>query len=351
MLSLYVDAEAWRGQLKAAAQESPGLVPVAKGNGYGFGLDRLAAETALLGLDTIAVGTLAEVAPVAAVGRFARILVLTPWHPGETRQWSGDSTGPGSPAPVVRTVASMPGLRALEQTPVVVECQTSLRRHGIGHQDLPELARLFERSSIHGFAVHLPLDRPGGYDPTREVAAWVGSLQAAAPRLRTMYVSHLTPDELGGLSARFPDVAFRPRIGTRLWLGDRSAFQARASVLDVVSLRKGDRYGYRQRKAGRPGYLVVASGGTAHGVGLEAPKSVSGSLPRAKVLAAGGLAALNRSRSPYSWRGSRLWFAEPPHMQVSLLWLPAGSEPPAEGDELEVEVRMTTTRFDRISLD
>jgi len=33
-------------------------------------------------------------------------------------------------------------------------------------------------------------------------------------------------------------------------------------------------------------------------------------------------------------------------MQVSLLWLPSSVPPPAVGDELTVEVRMTTTHFD-----
>jgi len=348
MLTLHVDAAAWRSALKAVAEELPGLVPVAKGNGYGFGLDRLAAETALLGSDTIAVGTLAEVRPVAAVSGFPTIIVLTPWHPGEV---DTDPSGLRPGSRLVRTVGSMDGLRALEGRPVVIECQTRLRRHGLGHRDLLALVQRYERSTIVGFAVHLPLDRPDGYDPTREVAHWVESLRATGLPLRTMYVSHLTAAEVETLSARYPDVAFRPRVGTRLWIGDRSAFAAKASVLDVVPLRRGDRFGYRQRKARGSGHLLVVSGGTAHGIGMEAPRLIRGWKARLKALAVGALAGLNRSRSPYSWEGRRLWFAEPPHMQVSLLWLPDPIQPPKEGDELTVEVRMTTTHFDRIALD
>lgn len=348
MLTLYVDAAAWRSALKTVAEEMPGLVPVAKGNGYGFGLGRLAAESALLGADTIAVGTMAEVAEVAAVSGFRQLIVLTPWHPGEVELEPG-VLRPGTT--LIRTVGSMDGLRALDGHPVIVECQTSLRRHGLGHQDLPALVRHYERSTIAGFAVHLPLDRPGGYDPTREVARWVESLRATALPLRTMYVSHLAPAEIETLRARFPDIAFRPRVGTKLWIGDRSAFAARASVLDVVPLRKGDRFGYRQRRARWAGHLLVASGGTAHGIGLVAPRVVSGPLARAKAVASGVLAALNRNRSPYSWKRRPLWFAEPPHMQVSLLWVPDPVEPPKEGDQLAVEVRMTTTHFDRVLLD
>ena len=41
-LSLYVDGDRWRAHLRAVAQGHPGIVPVAKGNGYGFGVGRLA---------------------------------------------------------------------------------------------------------------------------------------------------------------------------------------------------------------------------------------------------------------------------------------------------------------------
>jgi len=57
---------------------------------------------------------------------------------------------------------------------------------------------------------------------------------------------------------------------------------------------------------------------------------------------------VNRSLSPFRWAGKQRWFAEPPHMQVSLLWLPSSVTPPAVGDELPVEVRMTTTHFDAV---
>jgi hypothetical protein len=37
-------------------------------------------------------------------------------------------------------------------------------------------------------------------------------------------------------------------------------------------------------------------------------------------------------------------------MQVSLLFLPASVDPPSIGDEVDVDVRMTTTTFDRIAI-
>ena len=65
-LSLYVDGDRWRTHLKDVLARNPGLVPVAKGNGYGFGNGRLARKTQWLadhglGGDTLAVGTYAEI--------------------------------------------------------------------------------------------------------------------------------------------------------------------------------------------------------------------------------------------------------------------------------------------------
>jgi hypothetical protein len=337
MLTLYVDTARWRAHQKSVVADLPGLVPVAKGNGYGFGVGRLAAEAAALGLDTLAAGTAAEAGQVSTTA-FQRVIVLTPHLPGDRIP----------DLDVVHTAASVPSLRDLAGRRVVVECRTSLRRHGIGVADLAEVAEALAPVRLEGFALHLPLDHPRGTDPAEEVASWVSSLAAAGLPTATVFVSHVTGPQLARLADRFPRTTFRPRVGTRLWLGDRGAFEGRGRILDVVPLSRGERYGYRQRRAPGDGHLLVAAGGTAHGVGLEAPKAVAGGRQRAKVAAAAGLAAVNRARSPFRVAGRQLWFAEPPHMQVSLLWLPASVPPPAVGGELPLSVRMTTTHFDAV---
>jgi hypothetical protein len=38
-------------------------------------------------------------------------------------------------------------------------------------------------------------------------------------------------------------------------------------------------------------------------------------------------------------------------MQASMLFLPASVAPPAVGDEVGVDVRYTTTTFDKVSMD
>ena len=200
---------------------------------------------------------------------------------------------------------------------------------------------------VEGYALHLPLDSRRT-DSREEVADWVERLREAGQDTSTLWVSHLSADDLADLTRRFGGVSFRPRIGTKLWLGDRGALRGRARVLDVEEIASGQTYGYRQRKARRAGRLVVVAGGTAHGIGLAAPKAVSDLKGRAKIGAEAGLELVNRALSPFSWGGKQRWFAEPPHMQVSLLWLPADVPPPKVGDWCDVETRMTTTSFDAV---
>ncbi|MGF1427949.1 alanine racemase [Kitasatospora sp. LaBMicrA B282] len=354
-LSLYVDTDRWRTHQRTLLAEFPGLVPVAKGNGYGFGHLRLAREAALLGTGELAVGTPAEAAEVlrdaeGCGGYPGEVLVLTPYRAGEP------APEPAVPEAlwekrVLRTVGSVAALGALTGGRAVVECRTSMRRHGIARTELPELAAAARAggATVEGFALHLPLDRPDRSDPVAEVTDWVTAIAAAGLPTDRVYLSHLGSAGITALREHHPGTEFRSRIGTRLWLGDVGALTAAATVLDVAALRRGERYGYRQHRAPSDGHLLVLAGGTAHGIGLEAPKYVKGLLPRAKGIARAGLATLNRSLSPFQWQGRQLWFAEPPHMQVSIVFLPGGTAPPAVGEELPVTVRHTTTRFDRVA--
>jgi hypothetical protein len=63
------------------------------------------------------------------------------------------------------------------------------------------------------------------------------------------------------------------------------------------------------------------------------------------------MSASGLALSPFWWAGRKRWFAEPPHMQVSLLLLPASVPPPSVGDELALDVRMTTTTFDTVVME
>jgi hypothetical protein len=329
-LTLHVDGERWRAHLRGVLERNPGLVPVVKGNGYGFGLTRLAGEAQRLGVQTIAVGTPDEVAQVRRTYA-GDVVVLEPWHPALTAGHAGDPR-------VIRTVAHPEAVRAFTGTyhRVVVEVRTSMQRHGL--ESLDGSAGL--RSE--GWALHLPLagDAPG------EVRRIVERLPDEP---RDVWVSHLLDAPLDRLRRQFPERRFRPRVGTALWLGDPAALKVRSTVIDVHRLPRGTKVGYRQHRMIKDGDLVVVSGGTAHGVGLEAPKPVPNVEVRAKVLAAGALGAAGLTLSPFTIGGRQRWFAEPPHMQVSLVLVPDDVPMPAIGEEIPVQVRNTIATFDRIT--
>jgi hypothetical protein len=338
-LTLYVDTARWRAHQKTVVDQFPGIVPVCKGNGYGFGHERLADETTLMGADILAVGTTYEAARMKDLFG-GDLLVLTPYRIGE------------DPVPLpdraIRSVSSIEGVRGMVGARVVIEVMSTMRRHGISADELAKLHSAIDDIRLEGFAIHLPLDRTDGSNAVEEVFSWMERLRAARLPLHTMFASHLRANELAQLQQQFPQTRFRPRIGTRLWLGDHEATEYRGTVLDVTYVAKGERFGYWQQKAAGDGHLVVVGGGTSHGVGLEAPKAVHGVMPRAKGVARAGLATVNRNLSPFMWAGKQRWFAEPPHMQVSILFLPDEVAPPSVGDELIAHLRHTTTQFDRI---
>lgn len=335
-LTLEVDTARWRDHLKSYAGEHAGIVPVVKGNGYGFGRSVLAREAATLGSPVLAVGTYDE---VASVGEFpGEALVLSPWRPG-TPASAGDR--------VVHTVSRLTDLRSLaergDHPDVVVEVLTGMRRHGIDQGEIGEVAPLLDGVRFRGWALHLPLagDRPA------EARRLSDAVLQAAPG--PLWVSHLGPGNAAAL-ARSTDADVRLRVGTDLWLGAPDAFRATSTVLDVHRLRRGETFGYRQRRARRDGHLVIVAGGTAHGIALQAPTPAATMRQRAIALANGGLEATGRALSPFTIAGSKRWFAEPPHMQCSMVWLPSGATAPAVGDEIGVDVRYTTTTFDTVRM-
>lgn len=421
--TLHVDGQRWRTHTAAlrdqireavhmgqqAGARFGDVVPVAKGNGYGFGLANLARESGRLGLDRIAVGTPYEAAAVAGFFE-GSILVMQPWDPQDAagvEVWQYLASRPYADR-IVRTIASVDALRALAKLtadespgriPVVIEGLTSMRRFGMPEPDLDAMladdeirdALRTARIDLQGLALHLPLAQPlaphvetletswhdtesrpklpsGASGRVREAWSWtltwiraLGALEEAGCMLTddstSVWVSHMDTEELGQLRHAVPEIPLRVRVGTRLWLGDPDALHARGTVLAVHQVAKGRAVGYRQRRAPKDGLLVVVGGGTSHGVALEAPTPATTMRQRAVAAGTGALEASGRARSPFSWDGKLRWFAEPPHMQVSLLWLSAddvrqavgkGGRVPAVGDELDCRVRNTIAAFDRI---
>lgn len=330
-LTLHVDATRWRAHLAKVVEATPGIVPVVKGNGYGFGRDRATAEAAALGCDTLAVGTYAE-APDALDSFGGDVLVLSPWHPGV------ELADPR----LIHTVSRVADLAHLPaHTRVLAEGATSLRRHGMNPA---ELARAAEDPRVEGVTIHLPL--AGHNDNAAEAGQWAARL-SELPQA-TLFVSHLDQVELEHLRETHPELTIRPRMGTVLWLGDLGALRVTATVLDVHRVARGERIGYRQNPVRRAGHVLVVGAGTSQGIGLDAPKANRTAKDRVKSVARGSLEAAGAARSPFVVDGKQRWFAEPPHMHASMILLPEGARVPAVGDTVTAQVRFTTSCFDAI---
>ena len=346
-VTLRLDGERWREHLRTVAGAVPGIVPVIKGNGYGFGLRQLAEESKALGADTVGVGIPSEVGIVREVFP-GDVVVLSPWD--SSSQLARELTFEPS---VIATVSRLSDLKLLAERDdpprVLVEVLTSMQRHGIRQDDLGKVAALLPGVRFEGWTIHLPLRAAGRYAEAERLGR---AALAVAPG--TLWFSHLPPEEtaalarqLGGADA--DPVPVRQRVGTRLWLGDKLSRTNTATVLDVHPIKRGERAGYRQRVCPADGWIVVVAGGTSHGIGMEAPTSAKTLRHRAIALATGSLAAAGLALSPYTINGKKRWFLEPPHMQASQVFLPRKEKPPQIGDEIPVELRLTTATVDCIA--
>ena len=360
--SITIDGEAWRAHTHAVRDRVHGaeaaLIPVIKANGYGLGQQLLAAEATRLGVRAIAVGTVYEVDSVVS-DFHGDIIVLDPIDPRDeaaTTVWAGLSQSELGPR-LIATVATSRGLDLVIDTfahpRVLLEGQTSMRRFGFEGPRLRETWKYAAqavaegRLRLHGLTVHLPMHpNSGDFDEILQLADEVADVDPVSH----IMLSHIDVQQLEILRRHNPNLRFSLRIGTSLWLGDRSFLHTTGTVLAVHRVMRGQTYGYHHRKAGSNGSLVVVSGGTAHGVALHAP---SQALTLRQRIVAAGLGLLNaggRVKSPFMLGKVPLWFAEPPHQLVSLLWLPSHTEPPAVGSMLPAQVRYTITHADDVRI-
>jgi len=338
-LTLHVDKVKWQAHLDTYRAKHPGLVPVIKGNGYGLGISGLTHEAQRLGCQIIAAGTDVEADSIRGLFH-GEILILAPWQLGQPKT-----------SQVIHTLSSIDTINNWHsQAPVVVELLTDTRRHGISRTEFGELSNLIGGLNCRGLAFHLPLNqtRTAAESVSSELEEIFEAEIAAAAFGSTIWLSHIPITDLEKLRNRYPSLIFLERVGTDLWLGDPDALTATATVLDRHRIQRGERVGYRQRATRKDGWLLVVSGGTEHGIGLESPPSDLSVIGRLKTIGKALLAATGIQRSPYFHNGKRLYFAEPPHMQCSLLLL-ANDKAPLIGSEIKVLVRHTTTRFDEIT--
>lgn len=309
-IRLTVERERWWHHCTAVAAETPGLVPVVKGNGYGFGRAGLAVAAVELS-PLIAVGTVHELPGLPAK---AIPVVLTP------------TLTPPPPPPEgwhrpVLTIADRAHVDALAGWggQVVVKLTSSMRRYGAEPDDLLELLAAAQRAGLQpvGVALHLPL--AGDDDERRaEVEAWLPYIDPSLD----VWLSHLAPDTYAGLPTTH---RYKLRVGTYLWHGDRGAIRLAANVLQARPVRAGDSAGYRHTAVPGDGTLVMIGAGTASGV-----------TPRSDGL------------SPFHYQRRQLALVEPPHMHTSMVFVPAGDPVPAIGEWVDLQRPLTQTAVDEL---
>lgn len=344
-VTLRVDVPRWRAHLERTVAETPGLVPVDKGNGYGYGLPRLAREADRLDVDCLAVGMPKEIAEVR--DHFSRdLVVLTPWRPEDAL-----ATALLDDPRVITTVSRLEDLAAVseraDRPTVLVEVLTSMCRYGISSSELDRVPNWLERVDFRGWTIHLPIS---GSNRVAE-AEHLGR-QALKAVHAPLWYSHLSAAETHHVAAALgtPDAAapVRLRMGTMFWSGGADTHWPMATVLDVHPVHRGQRVGYRQRRCVADGWVVVMAGGTSHGIAMEAPTAGASLRARAISVATGSMEAAGWALSPYTIAGKKRWFIEPPHMQSSLIFLPRSVPPPKPGDEVPVRLRLNTAVVDEL---
>ena len=160
--ALKVDASKFRSYLVAVmnsyAKAGAELVPVIKGNGYGFGRDALAGETARLGCNRIAVGTVWELEQSLAA--FAgEILVLEPFNSideSASKKWRQHLEHNSDRIIVTVSNLDLGDARSAGVKNIYLEGKTSLSRFGIPHFDMQSLDNL-DDLKVLGLSLHLPI--------------------------------------------------------------------------------------------------------------------------------------------------------------------------------------------------
>lgn len=366
--ALTVDANKFRAHLTSvvAQYQDAGaqVLPVIKGNGYGFGRVTLADEVTRLNLDQVCVGTIWEAGEVLE-NFYGQVVVLEPLNSTDalaTDHWTTLLTEFADRLVAVVSATDTHWIQKIGVKQIWVEALTSMNRFGLApHQIAQALKNLDQQISVVGFSMHLPIVQPAvskltkfetakvnsSSNKVREIVGWISWLSEIVETSNepiTVSTSHLIAAEVAQIIRECPEAKLQIRLGTSLWLGAPNALSVTGTVLEVHEIAASDKAGYQQNSGGRK--IAVVSGGTAHGVALAAPITTSSLRKRGIAVVEGLAQAVGKIRSPFSYQGNNLNFVEPPHMQVSMLW--ADNSRINVGDEIQCNVRNTTANFDAV---
>jgi alanine racemase len=315
-LRLTVNRQAWLGHVhtQAALLGNSGLlVPVVKGNGYGFGRPILIEQATQFATE-IAVGTVFEAHDIPLSHT---PIVLTP---------VGNELPTSLPSNSVLVVGSVHHVNTLVSHGwsgrVIIKLRSSVQRFGAASSEVASVVSAVNAAGFeqHGWSVHPPLDG-AATDHAQEIAQWL----SVVPNNLPMYVSHVDADSLKALRAANQQRNIIARSGTSLWLGDKSMLALDVDVLEVKHVNGGTA-GYRNTPLTGSGSLVVVGCGSSHGVTTNA----------------GDL-------SPFHFAKQRLAMLEPPHMHSTILFLQDGQTCPTVKDTVDVQQPLTRVFVDTIS--
>jgi len=316
---LTVDQGAWRTHIQSVVGAVDGLVPVVKGNGYGFGRTMLFREAASFAGE-VAVGSVAEAVALGREGvQPESLTVLTP-----------SLRIPASlPSTAVLTVGSEQHVQALREHGwrgrVHVKLRSSMHRYGADREHLNAVLDAVEAAGLtpFGFMFHPPLleGMRTEEQTIAEIDAWIPYLDPRLP----LSVSHISVAAHRTLRARHPQRVIRLRLGTALWHGDKSFLRLSTDVLDRHVVGPETRAGYRLIRVVDGGTIVLVGAGSSHGI-----------------------APLADGRSPFHHRQQRLTMLEAPHMHTSMLLVGRNQVPPEIGEWLDVQRPLITTHPDEI---
>ena len=369
--ALTVDAHIFREHLNKINNtykvDGATVVPVVKGNGYGFGREILIREANLFEASQIAIANVWELES-ALNQTSAELLVLEPFNPKDRLAYAQWELLLGADAHRVTAILSSNAIAEAKNVgikKILLDGATSMHRFGMARHEMSSLVRDNDKQlEIVGLSLHSPIAEPvvthfaalemtAGINTQNtsnrilEILAWLASYQAIAKEnslpLKAS-LSHLTSSDIKTIKLAYPDFVLDIRSGTQLWLGCPKALHATGDVLAVHEITKATHVGYRQIESATNQRLIVVSGGTAHGVALAAPSDRSTLRKKGIALAEGINEVRGKVRSPFTKGGESFLFAEPPHMHVSLLW--TNSLSVNVGDKLECIVRNTTATFD-----
>ncbi len=322
-LRLTVESDAWQTHVKAVVTQFGDVLPVVKGNGYGFGRSVLMPHAAAISSD-VAVGSIYELSEVPSN---LRPFVLTPLGSGVTPMARSSEIRPDA----VLTVGSERDLRVIGdlglRNPVVIKVESSMHRYGIPASEADELRKRTESEGhpVVAWSVHLPL---AGNDDEHadEAISLVSNLSTDLP----LHLSHI------GDAIRRVRAATSHRVvvrtGTQLWLGDKSMVSMHTDVIAV-----------RSTMASTAGYRATK---------VTSRSNVSNADGRLRLIMVGcgssnGISALENGSSPFHFARQRLDLLEPPHMHTSML-LGASTPCPEPGNWIDVQQPMTRVQPDAI---